>query len=250
MNLSQFEMNKYRTRIYSHYVQAWDANLVPRSLQDLENRGPTMRYVIDTFFPKNKSANILDLGCGHGTLLHFAQRAGYSNAHGIDVSSQQVELASHLGINNVKRGELMETLQSIEPGSLDAVIAFDVIEHFTKDELIDLVDAIYIALKPNGCWIIHAPNANSPFCGSVRYGDFTHEQAFTTTSIQQVLIASGFTHFDFAECGPRIYGFKSLLRTIAWQLIRGVFNLINAAETGLISSGVVWTRNFYAVAYK
>lgn len=242
-------MSNYRQRIYSHYVAAWDATNVPNSLAALENRGPTMRYVINAFFPKDKAAAILDLGCGHGTLVHFAHQAGYTNTHGIDASAQQVALAQHLGIANVTQGDLMAALKATPPDSLDAVIAFDVIEHFTKDELIDLVDAIHCTLKPNGCWIIHAPNANSPFVGAVRYGDYTHEQAFTPASVQQLLIASGFSRFLFAECCPRVYGLKSLIRVILWQMLRGLLVVANAAETGSLGGGI-WTRNFYAVAGK
>lgn len=244
-------MNNYRVRIYSHYVSAWDASKVPSSLAELENRRPTMRYVIDKFFPKDKAANILDLGCGHGTLVYFAHQAGYANVRGVDVSAQQVALAQQLGIANVTQDDLMATLRETPPETLDAVIAFDVIEHFTKDELVDLVDAIRCALKPGGCWIIHMPNANSPLMGSVRYGDFTHEQAFTPTSIQQLLKASGFNRCLFAECGPRVHGLKSLMRVILWQIVRGFLSVVNAAETGAIGGGAaVWTRNFYAVAYK
>jgi 2-polyprenyl-3-methyl-5-hydroxy-6-metoxy-1,4-benzoquinol methylase len=244
-------MNNYRSRIYNHYVSAWDSANVPHSLAALENRGPTMRYVINAFFPKDKSASILDLGCGHGTLMHFAQQAGYAKTQGVDVSAQQVALAKRLGIANITQGDLMTTLKALPPASLDVVIAFDVIEHFTKNELIDLVDAIHSVLKPSGCWIIHAPNAASPFVGAVRYGDFTHEQAFTPTSIQQLLIASGYTRCTFAECGPRIHGLKSLVRVILWQIVRSILNLVNAAETGAVGGGgAVWTRNFYAVAHK
>lgn len=243
-------MNKYRNRIYSHYVEAWDESSVPNTVHELEGRGPTMRYVIDAFFPTDKTAVILDLGCGHGTMVHFAQLAGYSNTQGVDVSGQQVELAHKLGIANIRQGDLMGTLKAMPTSSLDAVIAFDVIEHFTKDELIDLVDAIQQVLKPNGCWIIHAPNANSPFVGAVRYGDFTHEQAFTPASLQQLLKASGFSRFIFSECGPRIHGLKSLVRVMLWSLVRSVFRLANAAETGDVGRGAVWTRNFFTVAYK
>jgi 2-polyprenyl-3-methyl-5-hydroxy-6-metoxy-1,4-benzoquinol methylase len=243
-------MDNYRTRIYNHYVSAWDASNVPSSLEALEKRGPTMRYVVNAFFPKDKAAAILDLGCGHGTLVHFAHKAGYANTYGIDGSAQQVTLAQQLGITNITKGDLMAALKVTPPESLDAVIAFDVIEHFTKDELINLVDAIYRALKPSGCWIIHAPNANSPFVGAVRYGDYTHEQAFTPTSVQQLLKASGFGRFEFSECGPRVHGLKSLVRVVLWQIVRSLLVAANGAETGFVGKGAVWTRNFYAVAYK
>lgn len=243
-------MRKYRSRIYSNYVESWDEKNVPHSVDGLQNRGPTMRYVISAFFPVDKSAAILDLGCGHGTLVHFAQQAGYRNAQGVDVSKQQVELARKLGITNVVQGDLMETLKAIPSESLDTVITFDVIEHFTKDELIDLVDAIHTVLKPNGCWIIHAPNAQSPFFGAVRYGDFTHEQAFTPSSIQQLLKASGYRKFNFAECGPRVHGIKSAVRFIIWKCIRVLYRLILVAESGDLEKREIVTQNFYAVAYK
>lgn len=243
-------MKKYRNRIYSHYVEAWDDSIVARSVNDFSGRAPTMRRVIRDFFPKEKSAAILDLGCGHGTLVYFALQAGYSITQGIDVSAQQVKLAHKLGIPNVMQGDLMETLKTIPHESLDAVVAFDVIEHFTKDELIDLVDAVNSVLKPGGRLIIHAPNASSPFFGSIRYGDYTHEQAFTPSSLQQLLKASKFRKVEFAECAPMVHGLKSLLRVIIWKLIRFVFSIAHAAESGEIGRNTVLTRNFYAIAFK
>ena len=242
---------KYRRRIYEYYVAAWEHSKMPQTLASLESRGPTMRYIIRTFFPNDKAGNILDLGCGHGTLVYFAHLAGYVNAHGVDASAQQVELANKLNINNIFFGDLMAALEAAPRESLDAVVAFDVIEHFNKDELVDLVDGVLRALKPTGCWIIHAPNANSPFAGAIRYGDYTHELALTPTSLHQLLKASGFSHVVFAECGPRVHGLKSLVRGVLWEFVRTLFNLINAVETGTFEGrAAIWTRNFYAVAYK
>lgn len=243
-------MSKFRERIYAQYVETCDGAPAPRSVDDFASRAPTMRYVIKTFFPSAKSAVILDLGCGHGTLVHFARLAGYSNIHGVDVSGEQVALAGQLGIDGIRKGDLMDTLRSMPLSSLDAVVAFDVIEHFRKDELIDLVDAVHGVLKPGGRWIIHTPNGSSPFAGAVRYGDFTHEQAFTTSSIRQLLEASGFSHVDFAECGPRMHGIKSLIRVIVWRWVRLLYRLILVVETGDSRQGSVITQNFYSVAHK
>jgi 2-polyprenyl-3-methyl-5-hydroxy-6-metoxy-1,4-benzoquinol methylase len=243
-------MNKYRTRIYSHYVEAQSKSVVPLLVDELAGRAPTMRRVIRDFFPKEKVATILDLGCGHGTLVYFALQAGYINTQGVDVSVQQVDLAHKLGVANVRQGDLMEALKTIPPASLNAVVTFDVIEHFTKDELIDLVDAVNNALKPAGRWIIHAPNANSPFFGSIRYGDYTHEQAFTPSSLGQLLKSSKFLKVEFAECAPIVHGFKSFFRVGIWRLVRFVFMMAHVAETGEFGRDVVLTRNFYAVAIK
>jgi cyclopropane fatty-acyl-phospholipid synthase-like methyltransferase len=182
--------------------------------------------------------------------VHFAQQAGYHQTTGVDVSGQQVALAHKLGISGVRQGDLMAILGATPAASLDAIVAFDVIEHFTKDELIDLVDAVHAALKPGGRWIIHAPNANSPFFGAVRYGDFTHEQAFTPSSLLQLLTASDFARCSFSECAPRIYGVKSFARVVIWRLVRFGFKLAQAAETGDAGRNAILTRNLYAVAYK
>jgi hypothetical protein len=155
-----------------------------------------------------------------------------------------------LGIDNITQGDLMPVLRATKLASLDTVVTFDVIEHFTKDELIDLADAIYGALKLGGGWIIHVPNANSPFVGAVRYGDYTHELAFTPAAIQQLLKASGFNRFVFTECGPRVHGMKSLLRVVLWKIVRVLLNLVNAAETGSFAKNYIWTRNMHVVAYK
>lgn len=243
-------MSKFRERIYAQYVEAHCGASAPRTVADFASRAPTMRHVIKSFFPVEKSAAIVDLGCGHGVLVHFARQEGYRNIRGVDVSEQQVALAHQLGIEHVQKGDLMEALTSMPPSSLDAVVALDVIEHFTKDELINFVDAVYGVLKPGGRWIIHAPNGSSPFFGPVRYGDFTHEQAFTTSSIRQLLKAAGFSHIEFAECGPRIHGVKSMIRAILWRGIRIFYRLILAVETGALESSSIVTQNFYTVAYK
>jgi len=243
-------MTQHRDRIYAHYVEVWNETSAPASVADLADRAPTMRHVINSFFPPNKMAAIVDLGCGHGTLVHFARQQGYQNIAGVDVSLQQVALARKLGIGDVQAGDLMESMRSTPRESLDAVVAFDVIEHFDKDELIDFVDAVHGVLKPGGRWIIHAPNGASPFFGTVRYGDFTHEQAFTPSSLQQLLKASGFSRVEFAECGPRIHGLKSMIRFILWRGVRLVYRLISAVETGDLAKDGIFTRNFYAVAYR
>lgn len=243
-------MNKYRDRIYAHYVAASDKSTVPRSVKDFEGRAPTMQYVIGAFFPPEKSAAILDLGCGHGTLVHFARAAGYFNIQGVDVSAQQVNLAHQLGISNIQQGDLVATLKATPLASLDAVVAFDVIEHFTKDELIDLVDAVHRVLKPGGRWLLHTPNGASPFFGAVRYGDFTHEQAFTSSSLLQLFRASGFSHMEFAECSPSIHGIKSFLRFVIWRLVRIAYQFVLAVETGVFRKNMVLTQNLFAVAYK
>src|SRR5208337_4817517 len=94
---------------------------------------------------------------------------------GMDGSLEQVAAANRLGIDGVREGDLRESLAAMPDASRDAVLAFDVIEHFRKYELLSFVDEVHRVLRPGGRWIIHCANGESPFFGRIRYGDFTHE---------------------------------------------------------------------------
>jgi 2-polyprenyl-3-methyl-5-hydroxy-6-metoxy-1,4-benzoquinol methylase len=239
-------IDDYRARLYSSYVRT---HIGEKSLEHrLTSRAPYLNRVVQAYFPPQRSANILELGCGNGALLYLAQRAGYSNLRGIDVSEQQVAEAHKLGIDFVRQGDLMETLARSADESVDFVIAFDVIEHFSKRELLGFVDQVRRVLHKGGQWLLHQPNAASPFFGRIRYGDYTHEQAFTVSSITQLMLAGGFHSVACYEDVPVVHGAKSMLRYILWRFIRIALRLYLAAETG--TSREIFTQNFLAVATK
>lgn len=243
-------MSRLRERLYGAYLRAGAASGHFFSVQDLERRRPTLASLVSRHFPAEREAQVLDIGCGHGALLHFAREQGYQNVAGVDVSPQQVALAGQLGIQGVEEGDLLASLRQRPAASLDVVVAFDVIEHFTKDELLDLVDAVAHVLKPGGRWLIQAPNGESPFCGAIRFGDMTHEQAFTRSSLDQLLRASGFASVRCFETAPVPSGFKGAVRLVAWKCIRAVLRLWSLSETGDTGRDAVFTRNLLAVAVR
>ncbi len=201
-------------------------------------------------FPADRTARILDLGCGHGALLHFAREAGFVHLAGVDGSAPQVAAARALGIEGVREGDLLVTLRDMTEGSVDVVVAFDVVEHFTRDEVLDLVDAVLHVLRPGGRFIAHVPNGESPFHGRVLFGDATHESAFTQRSISHLLLASGFSRVECFEDRPTVHGLKSAVRAALWRAIRVGLRLCLAAETGDTGSRAILTQNFLAVAYR
>lgn len=240
----------YRQRIYGYYNTSRQGKSRLDILSELTPRAPYLRYLIRNYFPAQKSASILDLGCGYGSLIHFASQAGYMNVSGVDVSPEQVAAARQLGLSNVKEGDLMNVLESQPDGTLDLIIAFDLIEHLTKDELIALIDHALRALRKDGRFLIHTPNGESPFAGRIRYGDFTHELAFTSASMHQLLISSGFSTVQSFEDQPIVHGVKSGVRFLAWKLIRFFFAAILAVETGQTSSSHIFSQNFLTLAIK
>lgn len=241
-------MSEYRSRIYSNYF--WDAQKakIPIGLDNFKSRAPYLKKIIQEHFPQNKKSNILELGCGHGAFMYFIRLMGYENIVGVDISSTQVSVAGELGIKGIIEGDLMEFLTTQSSNSQDVVISFDVIEHFKKNELMPFVDEVHRVLRKSGIWIIHVPNGESPFFGRIRYGDFTHEQAFTRNSISQILLSSGFTDVQSFEDKPVVHGFKSALRRILWEVFRQVFLLLNASETGVWDRQSIFTQNLLVIA--
>lgn len=240
----------YRNHIYGAYVRASHKSPAPDTINGLKPRAPYLKRLIRNHFPPDRDAAIVDLGCGHGALIHFARQQGYRNAIGYDRSPEQIAAARRLGIEGVHEGDLQEILLTFSDGSLDAVVAFDVIEHFRKDELIDFVDKVYHVLRPGGRWIIHTPNGESPFCTRVRYGDFTHELALTRESANQLLKAAGFGEVACYEDEPVPHGVKSVLRLIGWRMIRAGLRAYLAVETGDSNRDTILTQNLLVVAVK
>lgn len=240
----------YRSRIYSSYVNARAARLAPDSIDSLAPRAPYLQRLIHRHFPTDRRAAILDLGCGYGAIMYFARQAGYANMRGVDGSTEQVAAAKRLGIQGVEEGDLLQALAGMEDASQDCIVAFDVIEHFTRDELIGLVDEVRRVLKPGGRWIIHAPNGESPFGGRMRFWDLTHELAFTRTSIAQLLYSSGFPDVQCYEDEPVPHGLKSGVRWVLWKLIRGGLRAYLAIETGDTGRDAIFSQNFLTVAVK
>jgi 2-polyprenyl-3-methyl-5-hydroxy-6-metoxy-1,4-benzoquinol methylase len=244
------EIDQTRDRIYARYATARDKTLVPASIDGLRPRLPYLRALIRHHFPKDPSTRILDLGCGHGAFLYALQEAGYTSATGVDHSDEQVQAAQRLGIDGVRQGDVFGTLAETATGSLDVAVTFDVIEHFTKHELIRMVDEISRVLSLPGTWIIHTPNAEGPFGARIRYGDFSHDLAFTRESITQVLKSGGFHDVACYEDQPVPHGPISFVRYLLWKVIRGALLLYVAIETGVFDQAAVYSQNLLVVARK
>jgi cyclopropane fatty-acyl-phospholipid synthase-like methyltransferase len=243
-------VDDYRALIYKYYVNSRQESLAPENLEGLKKRESRLIQFISSYFPKEREVKILDLGCGHGALIYFAQKMGYHNISGVDCSPEQVASAKQLGIEEVQEADLMNTLNSLPQDLLDVVISYDVIEHFKKDELLPFVAEVLRVLKTGGFWIIHIPNGESIFSNNVLYGDFTHELAFTRTSITQLLKASGFKQVKcFEECPP-VNGFKGAIRYVLWKFIRGILKFYLAVETGGMGKDSIFSQNFITVAIK
>jgi len=199
--------------------------------------------------PPDRSIKILDIGCGNGTLIYWLSKNGYSNSFGIDISAEQISQGLENGIINIQQADLEEYI-SDKKEYFDVIFAKDVLEHFSKSELLPLLQKIRCSLKETGSLIIQVPNAESPLFGRVRYGDMTHEIAFNESSIKQLFRNTGFNQVECFEVNPIFLTVKSwLARFLLWKTTQLMFKLILFAEAGKPFHRIV-TQNIIAKAYK
>ena len=128
LNVKMLNNQNYKEKLYSSYITYISSNTVENIKSDLNTRKPYIEKLIKDLFPSNKDINILDIGCGHGAFLYFLKEKGYKNLKGLDISSEQVNMAYELGLNNVSHSNLLEDLPKLPENSYDVIIAFDIIE--------------------------------------------------------------------------------------------------------------------------
>jgi len=194
----------------------------------------------------DRGAAILEVGCGSGGLLAYLVRRGFSHALGVDISAEQIALARRRGVD-AEQHDALEFLKA-RSARFDAIIAVDVLEHFTRDELADLMARIFAALKPNGRLLVQTANGAGLFPGQVIYGDLTHQTIFTPESLGQLLRAVGFDALNCYETGPVPVRVRGKLDMALWTAIKAVASSVRHIETG--KRQAIWTENFICRAFK
>ncbi len=241
----------WKTRLYDAYVSSGQAGQHGESVKAESLFSPRKAYInhlIARYLPQPRESRIVDLGCGHGAFLYFLARAGYTQIEGVDTSPQQVKFAHQLGISQAERGDVIEFLGRHEEASLNAILLMDVIEHLEPQELFDLLDLVYRALAPGGICLVHVPNAEGLYGMRIRYGDFTHQLAFTAKSANQIFRTLGFRTVEAYEDKPQVHGVRSIVRRVLWDCLTLQHRLLLLAETG--SGGAILSQNFLIRATK
>jgi SAM-dependent methyltransferase len=240
-------MNNHRNYFYQNYHSKFNSQIAKVDAKVIES----LFYHYDIkLLPilKNFSqdSRILELGCGPGYLLDYLKLKGFKNLIGIDISAEQIEIAKSKN-HNVLLADVFEFLKNSSE-NYDIVFAFDFIEHFTKDELVELTSLISNVLNKDGLFILRTPNGQGFFPGDIIYGDLTHQTIFNPNSVIQLLSSNGFSEFIFIENLPVAKDLKGFIRLILWKFIRLILNAAKIIESG--AGQIIWTKDFYCIAKK
>lgn len=239
----------YREYVYGNYSESLTNNLLTGNLAKERNMiYAYFRKNYLPFFPADKNCKVLDLGCGFGNYVYAAKRCGYRNVTGIDASESVVAVCRNIGLKCLC-ADAVDFLKK-HAGQYDVILFNDVIEHFKKEELFEILSFIRQALKREGKVIIKTMNLSNPVTGAASmYLDLTHETGFTEISMRQVLLAAGFQDIEIIGAdiyiGPKpfIYALK-----IPAKMINAFWRVLNCLYGR--TTVKIFEKNLIAVAYK
>lgn len=240
---------RYRQVLYANYHSTQSGRASGTDAKSLFEREKRQfaREILPLLAQRPKDAVIFDMGCGSGSLLKALQNGGFTHAEGMDISPEQVQVAAQMGVQHVTQGDALAHVAASE-SKFDILLGMDIIEHFTKDELVDLLQNIQKSLKPGGIAIFRTPNLDAFISSAFAHGDFTHENYMNASSAQQVCLACGFSEVRVFPGLMFIENpVKELLRKCAAMLVKLRFKLYLFA-TARSSKQVLWSPNMIIVA--
>lgn len=230
--------------------EIWD-NYVDHSLgerKQAEFKFKQFEYNYKKYFPRDKSAQILDVGIGRGEMLSCIKDWGYTSYKGVDISLSAIEFCRSLGLNCERLDNVTGWLKE-HKDKFSFITLLDVLEHIKKEETIPYLKALRESLKEDGVLLIQVPNLQAPDGQLTRYHDFTHEVGYVEHSLKQVLMAAGFEDIKFFGFEQFVFGgwkegVKKIFRMVYWKYTQLVRTIIGHLKLQILHPV------FYAVVRK
>lgn len=184
-------------------AQDYDGYYGPENLKVPSFIARRLDEIIATFEPYRKENRLLDVGCGAGSFLEAARRAGW-HATGLEVSRTAAEHVRGLGFE-VFNGELDSA--GYPEGHFDVVVASEVLEH-VPDPL-GLARGMARVLRPGGLlWATtpHGRGVSARLLG-LKWSAVCppeHLHLFSIRSVRELLEDAGFrrVHVDTHGTNP------------------------------------------------
>jgi 2-polyprenyl-3-methyl-5-hydroxy-6-metoxy-1,4-benzoquinol methylase/HAMP domain-containing protein len=159
-------------------------------------------YLPDVRRLKASGAPVLDIGCGRGEWLELLREDDIP-AYGVDLNDSVAQQDRARGLD-VRTGDAVEHMRSVEPSSLAAVTGFHVIEHLPFETLVALLDAALVAIRPGGMVIFETPNPTNLIVGAASfYTDPTHRNPLHPDFTKFLLTARGYVDTEIRYLHPR-----------------------------------------------
>jgi 2-polyprenyl-3-methyl-5-hydroxy-6-metoxy-1,4-benzoquinol methylase len=171
----------------------------------------------------DKSAKILDIGCGTGAFIYY-MKSTFPNVVGLDISKKEVDYARSMGLDVVEgNAEIVDTCFC---GPFDVVVMSDVLEHMENPNLV--LSKVYHLLRKGGIVLLRI--LNCPFQilkarllnkikGDIRWmphesliGSGEHLSHFNSNTITKMLTKNGFQNIKIKISPAEFYKNKAIDR--------------------------------------
>ncbi len=200
------------------------------------------KFLTDQFFYNNiekirssvaDSETFLDLGCGSLSPYQKYLRKDYHSATGVDLYAD----IKKTGYHNVVRKDVLSYIKDVPDKSFDAVLAFDIVEHFEKDSAIFLIQNIIrvaskvvVVVTPNGYWpgMLSGPGQEH-LCGI----DYYELKRFGF-----LVYGAGGMSFLRSKKHSFLKGFGGSLHTLPYQMFAFNFSQLFAANNPKYAYGL------------
>jgi SAM-dependent methyltransferase len=205
--------------------------------------------ILAPVLPADRDARILEIGPGLGeALTYLVQSRGYARVDALDNSPDVVAVCRRIQGVDARLGDASAFLGE-HPGAYDLILLYHVLEHFSRETVPVLLQAIRQALRPGGVVVIGVPNAAAPIIGAdQQYFDFTHQTAFSPWSLEQVLRIAGFERIEVRPVWPPRGGVARALQRLVQRSVLGLMRAYLRVFTGVPRP--VLTHSMVAYAWK
>src|SRR5262249_674779 len=104
----------------------------------------------------NASGPVVDLGCGHGTMLELLKARGI-DSYGVEAFPRAVEACRKKGLA-VREMDVFAHLAELNDSSLGGIFCSHLIEHFYPPDALRLIRDSYRVLTPGATLVLVTPN--------------------------------------------------------------------------------------------
>lgn len=162
-----------------------------------------LRSILDAY---DRSAHIIDVGCGLGRNLSLIREMGFTNVAGVDINPAMVRHCREQGFDCYLSSEV-----TVRTRKWDVVLMFHIVEHFDYRSLQDFIEGYLRLLQESGSIIISTPLPSDTF-----YNDFDHIKPYCPKAFQ---MAFGFSDEQIQSQGKWILELDELrFYRLPWRM--------------------------------
>jgi len=140
----------------------------------------------------DESHPVLDIGCGRGEWLSLLRDNGIPSL-GVEMNENFVASCKKAGLQ-VEAMDLFEYFKSFPDKRFSLITGFHVIEHFSPEKQVELLEILFDRMVPDGILLLETPNPENSTVGACNfYIDPTHRKPLPPPLLEFFALQAGFT---------------------------------------------------------